>query len=400
MRVCVATTVFPRWYGHGEGTFIWQFIQVLRRQEMDVAAVAMHSPGLPAHEVWDGVPIRRPIYWWPSSAEKLRKDGGGLPINFRRYWLARVQLPVLMAVQAAAIVQMAKGCDLIHAHFTVATAAALASQPWHGLPVVATVHGSDILQAPKLPLGAAFTRSILRRTAAVTTVSSALRNACVQLGVPAEQVRVISNSVDTALYAPPTQPAALPIEQPFAQREPLVLFAGSLIARKGADTLLFAMARLLAALPSYRLVLVGEGPEADTLALLAAKLGIGDAVEWAGFLPQAEVARWMQRARLFVLPSNEEGQGVVLLEAMASGTPVVASHVGGIPEVVVAGTGSLTPPGDAAALAAQMLVLLSDPLLWEARSQAGRRHVETNYSAAAIGSCYSTLYQEVLAAKG
>jgi glycosyltransferase involved in cell wall biosynthesis len=390
--------VFPHWLGHGEGTFIWQFVKVLRQQQIEVIVVAMHSPGLPARDNWEGVEIVRPPYWWPTGAEMLRKDGGGLPINFRRYRLARVQLPSLLLAHGAAVARVAKGCDLVHAHFTVSAAAALAAQAWHRLPVVTTVHGSDIFQVPKLPLGAAFTRNTLRRSAAVTTVSTALREACLALGVRPGQVCVVSNSVDTTTYAPPARGA-------LDEREAIVLFVGSLIARKGVDTLVRAMAQVLAAQPcnhgdrGYRLVIVGEGPEQANLAALAASLGIAPSIEFAGFLPQAEVARWMQRARLFVLPSNEEGQGVVLLEAMASGTPVVASNVGGIPEVMPVGTGHLAPPGDARALAEEMLAILADPAHWQQLSQSGRRHVQQHYSAEVIGACYRELYAMVLAAQ-
>jgi glycosyltransferase involved in cell wall biosynthesis len=389
--------VFPHWPGHGEGTFIWQCVKALRQQEIEVVVVAMHSPGLPQQEEWDGVRIVRPPYWWPSSAEKLRKDGGGLPINFRRYKLARVQLPALLLAHAGAIARTAQGCDLIHAHFTLSAAAALAGSAWHGLPVIATVHGSDIFQVPKLPGGAAFTRSTLRRAAAVTTVSSALRQACLSLGVPAGHVSVISNSVDTALYAP--QPG-MQAGGDWDKRQPVILFVGSLIARKGVDTLLRAFAALAPELPEYRLVIAGEGPEQGNLAALAQSLGIAPRVEFPGFLSQVDIAAWMQRARLFTLPSNEEGQGVVLLEAMASGLPVAASDVGGIPEVVVEGTGRLFPAGDAPALAAQIRAMLAGPALWRQLGAAGRRHVEQHYSPAAIGACYRALYGTVLARMG
>ena len=184
------------------------------------------------------------------------------------------------------------------------------------------------------------------------------------------------------------------------EREPVVLFVGSLIARKGVDTLLRAFAALASDLPEYRLVLAGEGPEQANLAALAESLGVAARVEFAGFLPQAGIAARMRQARLFVLPSNEEGQGVVLLEAMASGLPVVASSVGGIPEVVVEGTGRLFPAGDAAALAGQMRAVLTGPALWRQLGAAGRRHVEEHYSPAAIGACYRALYETVLARAG
>jgi glycosyltransferase involved in cell wall biosynthesis len=111
----------------------------------------------------------------------------------------------------------------------------------------------------------------------------------------------------------------------------------------------------------------------------------------------------MRRARLFVLPSTEEGQGVVLLEAMASGTPTVATNVGGIPEVmgdlVARGLGRLSPPGDVTALAAHMRAVLDDPAHWQELSLAGRRHVEQHFSPATIGGCYHDLYAELLAHK-
>jgi glycosyltransferase involved in cell wall biosynthesis len=184
------------------------------------------------------------------------------------------------------------------------------------------------------------------------------------------------------------------------KRQPVILFVGSLIARKGVDTLLRAFAALAPELPEYRLVIAGEGPEQGNLAALAQSLGIAPRVEFPGFLSQVDIAAWMQRARLFTLPSNEEGQGVVLLEAMASGLPVAASDVGGIPEVVVEGTGRLFPAGDAPALAAQIRAMLAGPALWRQLGAAGRRHVEQHYSPAAIGACYRALYGTVLARMG
>jgi glycosyltransferase involved in cell wall biosynthesis len=390
LTVCVATTVFPRWLGDGEGTFIWQLVRMLRQQEIAVRVVAMHSPGLPHREQWDGVPIVRPPYWWPAGAEMLRKDGGGLPVNFRRYPRARVQLPTLILAHARAIAREARGSALVHAHFTLSAAAARLAQPMHRLPVVATVHGSDLFQVPKLPLGRAFTRQTLQAAAAITAVSQALRGACVEVGVPAERVQVISNSIDTAAYAPPA-----PVD--WATRAPAILYVGSLIPRKGVDTLVAAMPALLAALPGVRLAIIGDGPEEAALRRQAEALSLAGQVDFLGFQPQAVVRAWMQRARLFVLPSREEGQGVVLLEALASGTPVVASRVGGIPEVLGNGTGILVEAGNAPALAGAMIELLSSPSQWEALSAAGLRHVQRHYSMQVIGERYQALYASVLA---
>jgi glycosyltransferase involved in cell wall biosynthesis len=382
MKVCVATTVYPRWSGDGDGAFLGQFVQTLLHQGMEVRVVAMHSPGVAVYERLDGVDIYRPPYWWPVQAERLRRDGGGLPINFRRYWLARLQLPALLLVHAWAIAHMAHGCDLVHAHFTLSAAAAAVGQRIHRKPLVATVHGSDIYQVPNYPLGTAFTRRTLQACTQITTVSQALRQAAIQVGAPTERIRVISNSIDLVRFMPPA----------LASKEPIILFVGSLIKRKGVATLIQALPQVLAVCPEYVLVIIGEGPEELVLKQLADHLGVAERVRFVGFLPQHDVQNWMQRARLFVLPSLEEGQGVVSLEALASGTPVVGSAVGGIAEVINQSVGALVPPAEPAALAKAILAILTDSEQWTVLSTNARRHVEAHYSGERIGQQYRELY--------
>ena len=385
MRICLATTVFPRWPGDGEGPFIWQFVRVLRQQGIEVRIVAMHSPGTPVYEQWEGVEIVRPEYWWPSRFEKLRKDGGGLPINFRRYRLARIQLLPLLFVHAVTLMRLGRDCTLVHGQFTFSAAAAVVAQAVHRRPVVATVHGSDIFQVPALRFGTSFTRHTLMRCAAITTVSSALAGVCASMNIPASRLHVIANSIDTEFFAPPTN----------GERATAILFVGSLIRRKGVDTLIHAMPQVLAVHPGQRLVIIGEGPEEAALRSLSANLGIDGEVDFLGFQSQKSVRAWMQRAELFVLPSREEGQGVVLLEALACGTPVVASQVGGIPEVIIEGIGVLVEPDNAPLLAQEIIGLLSDAAWRQQCSRAGRRYVEERYSPQTIGARYKALYEAV-----
>ena len=173
--------------------------------------------------------------------------------------------------------------------------------------------------------------------------------------------------------------AFVPGSVPATEREPLLLFTGFLIPRKGVRYLLDALALLPPRLDHWRLALVGDGPEEANLRGQAAALGLTDRIEFVGVQPQPEVAAWMRRAQLFVLPSLEEGQGVVLLEALASGTPVVASDVDGIREVVTPEVGRRVPPADPPALAAALTELLSDPAQRAAMSAAARQRAETHY---------------------
>lgn len=166
------------------------------------------------------------------------------------------------------------------------------------------------------------------------------------------------------LEAPPTAP----------RRPPTVLFVGRLDARKGLDVLLHAFARVHAAVPSARLVVVGAGPGESAARRHIEHLGLAACVVFAGRVSRNELPRFYAGARVFVSPAlGGESFGIVLLEAMASGTPVIASNIAGYDEVVRAGIdGLLVPPGDAHALSAAIIRVLHDDNVAAQFAGAGR----------------------------
>jgi glycosyltransferase involved in cell wall biosynthesis len=387
----VATT-FPRWAGDGQGAFIWELARAVKRQGVEVEVVALHSPGSQSAEVIEDIEVARPRYWWPEAAESLRKDGGGLPITLRKYPLARLQLPFFMVRHSQTIAQRARHCDLIHAHWTLSGSAALWGRAIHRKPVLVTVQGSDVFQMAKSQLGAWFTRRVLNGSDQVTALSHALKDAAVQAGAKPEKIAIVPNGVDIHRFAPPEDDRrGPPSEQP-----PIILFTGFLIKRKGVRYLLEALALLPSDMPRYRAVIVGEGPEEDALRAQVAALGLGERVEFAGFQPQAVVSEWMRQARVFVLPSLEEGQGVVLLEALASGTPVVASDVDGIRDVVVPEVGYRVAAADPVALAVALEQLLrSDAATWQRMSQAARLRAVQVYDWDKIAARFVEIYEQM-----
>lgn len=396
MKICMAATTFPRFAGDGQGAFVWGLARALQRAGARVRVIAMHTPGAAGHEVVEDVEIIRPRYWWPEEAESLRKDGGGLPITLRKYPLARLQLPFFGAVHSAAIARHARDCDLIHAHWTLSGGAALLGRALHGKPVLVTVQGSDIFTVPRHPVGRWVTRLILRRCAGVTALTQALAQAVAAIGIPGERVRIIPNGVDIDDFVPPAHDA----RSDDASAVPTVLFTGSLIPRKAPQDLVAALALLPPQLAHTLLVLVGDGPDEAALREQVRTLGLGDRVTFTGFLPQAEVRAWMRRAHLFALPSREEGQGVVLLEALASGTPVVASDVDGIREVVTPEVGLRVPPANPAALAAALAEVLGDANRRRAMSVTARQRAVEHYDWANIAQRYLAVYAEILSANG
>ena len=179
-------------------------------------------------------------------------------------------------------------------------------------------------------------------------------------GLPPERLNVIRNGVDTQRFCPQPQAdarAALGINW-----APLLLSVGHLVHVKGHDIALQALAQLATRHPGVHLVFVGDGPLRADLQAQAQSLGIGARVTFAGAIPNEALPAWYSAADALVLASRSEGWANVLLEAMACGTPVVATAVGGTREVVAKpAVGRVVPPQDAAALAEGMASLLRSP---------------------------------------
>jgi glycosyltransferase involved in cell wall biosynthesis len=194
-------------------------------------------------------------------------------------------------------------------------------------------------------------------------------------GVPAERLALVPEGIDLSLWSPSSDPVAL--ARVDAVREPFtVLCVARQYPRKRVTDLLAAFPLVLAQLPQARLVVIGDGPEHGALAQQLADLGLEASVQLLGALASdQEVRAWYQRASIFCLPSIQEGFGIVFLEAMASGLPVVSTTATAIPEVVPHGqAGLLVPPRDPQALAAAIVSLLDDAALQERCRRFGRQH--------------------------
>lgn len=226
-------------------------------------------------------------------------------------------------------------------------------------PYVVVAHGTDVSSVQRRgPLAAACLRAT-RAAACVVAVSRDLeRRVRGELALPATvETAVIDMGVDRAVFHPRDDARE---RMGWEVGERIALFAGNLIPRKAPDVLVDAFALLKQRDACDRLVLVGDGEMRLRLEGRAAERGCAEAVTLAGSMPPARLALAMAAADVFVLPSRAEPLGVVLLEAMACGTPCVASEVGGIPEVLGPACGRLVPPGDAEALAAAIAEVLRD----------------------------------------
>lgn len=388
MKVCIATTSLPRWSGDTRSPFILEAARAIRAQGVDVRVVTVHSPGAKTREVLESIEVVRSRYLWPERLEVLQKEGGGLPVMWRKNRLARLTLIPFFIAHCLAVTRFARDCDLIHANWTLSGIAAWSGQMFHKKPYIVTVQGSDVYQAARIPFAGILTEMALNEAGRVLTLSHSLAQATRSLGVDSQRIEILPNGVDIERFHPST-----------AERQPYILFVGSLIERKGVKYLIQAMPQILRSFPDYRLVIVGEGPQLGQLCRLVSSLSIDKGVDFVGPKSPCEIHEWMQHATLFVLPSVEEGLGVVLLEALASGTPCVATLVGGIPDVVSSDVGILVPPADSDALAGAVLRLLEDRHLWDTMSESARARAVTQFSWEMIGSRLVQIYRNVLDSK-
>ena len=251
-----------------------------------------------------------------------------------------------------------KRIDLVHTHLSTASLLGAAAARVAGVPCLATVHGLNH-------------RFCFRFADRLIAVSRAVRDHLVAQGEPADRIEVIHNGIDLGLWRGLADQVQARSALGLPPRALVVGSVGRLSPEKGHAVLVEAAAGL----PGVHLLLVGDGRERSRLHRLALRLGMGDRVTLAGFLPDTRTATMAMD--VFALPSLREGLSISLLEAMAAGKPVIASRVGGVPEAVLEGqTGLLVPPGDAASLAAAIRCLLLGQELRLSMGKAGEQRAK------------------------
>ena len=226
---------------------------------------------------------------------------------------------------------------------------------------------------------------------AIICVSETVRDDTVRVGrVPERKVRIVRNGVEI----PPHEPI------PYGEGPPRILVIANLIRYKGHAILLEAFAEVIRRLGrgTVHLELAGSGPEEATLRTLADRLGVAGDVKFLGSID--DVAERLKECLFTVLPSFTEGSPMAILESLASGRAVIATTVGGVPEILREGAGILVPPGDSDALAEAIVQLVSDPALARRLGLEGRRVVESTFGLDRMVDETLALYGELLSRKG
>lgn len=286
--------------------------------------------------------------------------------------------------------------DLLHAHYAVphATSAWIAKEMLgrDNFRIVTTLHGTDITLVGQDPSFRSLTQFSIAKSDGLTAVSEYLRRETHEhFGIPLEDVRVIPNFVNLDKYRRDAYPCHR--RKLAREGEKIITHISNFRAVKRVEDVVRVFARVAPRIPS-RLLLIGDGPDRARAQEAADEAGVLDRVLFLG--KQTSVAELLSCTDLFLLPSETEAFGLVALEAMACGVPVVATRTGGIPEVVEDGaTGYLAPVGDVEHMADAAIALLSDKDLWHRFSAAARIGAE-RFSADKVVAEYESYYTEVL----
>ncbi|MBS3109543.1 glycosyltransferase family 4 protein [Candidatus Woesearchaeota archaeon] len=411
-RILVTATTFPRWKNDTEPAFVYELSRRLAGQGYQVDVLVPHHPGAARFESMGGMRIHRFQYFWPAFMQKLCYDGGILP-NIRRSFLAMVQVPFLVLAECCAVRRLARKNKyaLIHAHWAVPQGY-IANRVKQGLGTkyVVTVHAGDVF-----PLRNSFFRHFAKK---------AIRNAdhCTANSTyTAEKIRSLfgkGNNKENNTDSPTVSPEIIPMGVDFSmfsrKSRPnmkarlgiagkMILSVGRLAEKKGISYLLEAMPAVIKSNKNAKLVIVGDGPEKKILQDKAEGLRISKSVIFTGKVRNELLPSYYSSADVFVLPSiiaeggDTEGLGVVLLESIAAGTPVVASNVGGIPDIVKNGkTGLLVPQKKPQLLALAINRILKNNSLAKSLAKNGLVHIRQAYSWEKIASRFAKAFKQVL----
>jgi len=396
MRVIHVVTAFPR--SPGDPITPW-LVELVRRQRhggLDASILAPAWRGGPAREAFPGIPVRR-FRYAPASLETLTHEET-VPDRLRRRPASLALLPGYLLGGIRAAHGLGEGePEIVHVHWPMPHALFGAAARWGSggrSAVVSSFYSVELnwVRTRMRPL-TPFLRWTVESADAVTAISRSTARAVQEIApLPVSIIPYGAALEDTG--EPPARPA---LSEPGRLR---LLFVGRLVERKGVEVLVRALAELRTRRPA-ELTVIGAGERDASIRQAILACGLGEAVRMAGPVSTEELIRAYGDHDVFVLPAvvdakgDTEGLGVVLLEALRFERPVVASDLGGIPDIVEPGrTGLLVPPGDPSALAAAIERLAARPAEARAMARAGRARARERFGWDGVLEATSRVYAQ------
>ena len=391
MRIGTVIPWFPS-YASGEKLLgIFQYRQAKKLVEMghEIFIITIQRPNMPKFEIMDGISV----YRFPSYT--ISKIGYEIP-HF---------LKLTCVIEKVCDEHKLDILEFFSQDFLTSIPALYIKKKINipitvtvnGLPGISWFSGDRIIDGVGYVYTNLIGKRIIRAADGVRLLSSSLYDDLLKFGVDGEKMRTIPMGVDTTVFHPYHDVSDVRKEWEIGEKDVFVLFVGRLIKMKGTEYLIEAVKNLIPEYSDLKLVIVGDGDARGEYARMVSS--IRENVIFTGYY-RGDLYRFMCAADIIVMPSLCEGCPNVLLEAMACGTPVIASRVGAVPDVIQNGkTGILTKPKDVGGIVNALKKLMDNPLLAKEMGEAGRKRMEEEYSWEIICKKIEDAYEKVIEEK-
>lgn len=379
---------FVRFPGDFPGQFLFTLYHLLE-DKYNIIVLCPHAAGLKKRDRIGGIEIIRFRYWFPRGQDLAY--GGEMREKVKQNKTGKLKFLsfILSAFLSAVWLVLSRRISLIHCHWWIPSGiSGYLASILTGKPLIITSHGTDVTLLEKSPAYTGIASRVYRRAGAVTAVSSFLGRSISKLtGISVERITVAPMPFNLDKFS----------SQGGARREKgYILSAGRLNEQKGMEYLIKAGKILKDMDYEFKMVLLGDGPLRSRFERLVDELGLERYVELPGAVLHSEIPSYYKKAEIFVLPSVNEGFGVVLVEALASGVPVIGANSGGITDIIKDGdTGLLVKPKDEFSLAQALKKFLDNPQLARETAERGRKYIMDNFSPDAIASKFEKIYSGV-----
>lgn len=359
MKILINTSNFPRWEGDSTTPFVLYLAEELQKSGADVHVLAPHFKGAKKYEILKGVKVHRFKYFFPQSLQTLTYSGGAMA-NLKSNKLNYFLVPFFLLTQLInlIILQTRNRYNIINAHWIIPQGfTSLFIKYLFKIPLVVTVHGSDVFDL-KRSFFSKFKEYVLKNADAVTVNSSATKKASYNL-YRRDDYRIIPMGIDMKMFKNASHQKK--IREKYSIKKEFILYVGRLVKDKGIGFLIKAMPMVLKKFPEAKLLIVGEGKDKAQFKDIVLKLGLDKNVIITGWIDNKKVPAFFATSDVTVVPSFFEGLGIVAVEAIASGSPVIASNVGGIPDIIKhKKTGLLVKPKNSKEIAEALISILSN----------------------------------------
>jgi glycosyltransferase involved in cell wall biosynthesis len=392
MKIGVITSAYPEYEDDPHGIFVHRLMKEVCKQGHEVHVIAPYTGDKTEFQL-DGVYVQKFHYFYPKRFQKLAGRSGMID-NVKEGVFVKIQFLSFIIFNVINSLRKLKDMDIVHVQWPIPNGLGALILKWvYKVPYINTVYGEEVYLSKRYHV-TTILKFLVYWSSEIVTISNATHEACLNIGLNEHKLDIIPFGVDTSFYKPLNMVKDEKIFQ--------ILSVGYLIERKGFMYLISAVKEVIKDHENVRLKIVGTGPQEQQIRNHISKINLEKYVEIIGNITDDELLKLYNSSDIFVLPSiidsqgNTEGLGVVLIEAMACGLPVIGSDIGGIPDIISDGeTGLLVPQKEIHELSIAIKKFIENQDLKEKIANNGYYMVKNNFSWEKIARDYIDCYERI-----